>query len=302
MAAKAPEFSPAENSATLNNDLPVGSAGVYKDDEFYFNLIIFKVENCLFRVPRHELEQQSTIFRDMLGLPPVGGNENVEGESDDNPILLDSVSKDAFKLLLKLLYPSRSKDVSSLLTLEQCTSLLQVTHMWDFEQINFIVKNRIRNDLWTTIPCADRIKLVHDFEIKDWYADAYYELATRTEPLSVEDGLKLGLEFSIKMGQVRERVAAATPQPKGMRKEAVAVVARSTIDTIFFAAQHTKDQTSISEDMWEAKKAEGKDKEAVEAPDGVNSFQSWGGDGNSSSGGWGFSRGHNKVVTAQSWF
>ncbi|KAL5528369.1 hypothetical protein ACEPAF_7505 [Sanghuangporus sanghuang] len=300
MATKSPEI-PPESSATLNDELSVGSAEVCKDDEFYFNFVTFKVENCLFRVPRHELEQQSTVFHDMFGLPPVGGKENVEGESDNNPILLDSVSRDVFKLLLKLLYPPRSKDISSSLTLEQCTSLLKVTHMWDFERINLIIKNRIRKDLWPTIPCADKIKLAHDYEIKDWYADAYCDLAIRTKPLSVEDGWKLGLEFSIKMGQVRERVAAAASKPNEMRKQAVA---RSTIDEIFFATQQTKDQMSVSGDMWEDEEAEGKDEEAAEVPEGVAKGASscdCGSNGNLfPDNGWGFGKGHSRVT--ESWF
>lgn len=56
-------------------------------------------------MPKHELVGQSTVFRDMFTLPSGEGNGKVEGGSDDNPILLDSVSRDAFKLLLKMLYP-----------------------------------------------------------------------------------------------------------------------------------------------------------------------------------------------------
>ena len=56
-------------------------------------------------MPKHELVGQSAVFRDMFTLPSGEGNGKVEGGSDDNPILLDSVSRDAFKLLLKMLYP-----------------------------------------------------------------------------------------------------------------------------------------------------------------------------------------------------
>ncbi|KAL5523839.1 hypothetical protein ACEPAG_8012 [Sanghuangporus baumii] len=236
MAPKSPEI-PPESSAPLHEDLPAVSAEIYKDTEFYFNLVTFKVENCLFRVPRHELERQSTVFCDMFRLPPVEGRESAEGGNDDNPILLDPVSKDAFKLLLKLLYPPQSEDISSSLTLEQCASLLKVTHMWDFERINHIIKNRIRNDLWTTISCADKIKFAHDYEIKDWYSDAYYDLATRSKPLSIEDGWELGLEFSIKMGHVRERVAGAFGATQKERE------ARRAVDDIFFPIQHTQEQS-----------------------------------------------------------
>ena len=111
--------------------------------------------------------------------------------------------------------------------------------MWDFQRINGIVKDQIRSRLWNEIPCADKIQLAHQYEITDWYADAYYDLAIRTEPLSVEDGGKLGLEFSIKMSQVRERVVAAVIQ---LQKE---LVARRAVDQVFFSTNTGSEEQSL---------------------------------------------------------
>ena len=67
---------------------------------------VAQVEDCLFRVPREPLEEESTIFADMF-LLPQGEQVMVEGQSDENPIVLQGIEKDEFEPLLKaLLYRS----------------------------------------------------------------------------------------------------------------------------------------------------------------------------------------------------
>ena len=62
------------------------------------------MENCLFRVPRQPLESQSKIFRDMFSLPVTEITEfDTEGSSDNNPIRLDGIKKEEFKLFLEVL-------------------------------------------------------------------------------------------------------------------------------------------------------------------------------------------------------
>lgn len=73
---------------------------------FYFKddpMVIFLVENQLFKVHRHYLIQDSKVFRDMFSVPPVEGAE-VEGMSDDRPIYLPDVSVKEFELLLNHFY------------------------------------------------------------------------------------------------------------------------------------------------------------------------------------------------------
>ena len=67
---------------------------------------VAQVEDCLFRVPREPLEEESTVFADMF-LLPQGEQVIVEGQSDENPIVLQGIEKDEFEPLLKaLLYRS----------------------------------------------------------------------------------------------------------------------------------------------------------------------------------------------------
>jgi len=57
------------------------------------------VENILYRVHRHFFIRESVVFRHRLP-PPAPADADVEGESDDGPIVLEGVNNDDFKLLL----------------------------------------------------------------------------------------------------------------------------------------------------------------------------------------------------------
>ena len=63
-----------------------------------------QVEDTHFKIPTMILEGESEVFKAMFTLPPSPGEE-VEGQSDDKPILLEGVKKDEFRSLLRLLYP-----------------------------------------------------------------------------------------------------------------------------------------------------------------------------------------------------
>lgn len=62
------------------------------------------MEGRLFKVPRKPFEDQSDVFRAMFTLPP-GQNTEVDGMSDDKPLLLETVKKDDFRAFLQVLFP-----------------------------------------------------------------------------------------------------------------------------------------------------------------------------------------------------
>ena len=59
------------------------------------------MEDCLFRVPREPLEAESTVFRDIFLLPQAG-DVPVEGQDDENPVVLEGIENDDFAQLLKV--------------------------------------------------------------------------------------------------------------------------------------------------------------------------------------------------------
>ncbi|KAF5313688.1 hypothetical protein D9611_010127 [Ephemerocybe angulata] len=64
-----------------------------RDPDLY---CVFQVEDTLFRVPRHRLDQASDVFANKFR-PQTAE----EGQSDDNPIVIEGCTSSEFESLLK---------------------------------------------------------------------------------------------------------------------------------------------------------------------------------------------------------
>lgn len=177
-----------------------------KHPELYITTVTFLVENCLFRVPRKPLEEESTVFRDMFLLPqPV--NEMIEGQDDARPVVLHDVSKDDFECLLKaLLCRQHGQNKGLVLGLTgQWISVLRLSTMWEFTNL------RTAAISWLDIgngdlDHVDKIVLAMQYNIKEWLLPSLLALAQRPDPISVEEGRYLGIETALKLASVREKL------------------------------------------------------------------------------------------------
>jgi len=62
-----------------------------------------KVGEVLFRIHKRLLiGSESSAFASMLSLPQ---SQNIEGQTDERPIVLDGDSPEQFEALMKILYP-----------------------------------------------------------------------------------------------------------------------------------------------------------------------------------------------------
>jgi hypothetical protein len=91
-----------------------------RDQKYYLESITFKVrltpkardyphsalqvEERIFKVPRYHFEHSSEIFATTFTLPAVD-EVHTEGQSDENPFILEGISCVDFQRLLKVLYP-----------------------------------------------------------------------------------------------------------------------------------------------------------------------------------------------------
>lgn len=63
-----------------------------------------QVEDYIFKVPRCHFERKSEIFRTTFTLP-TGDGVHAEGQTDENPVVLEGIRSLDFQALLKVLYP-----------------------------------------------------------------------------------------------------------------------------------------------------------------------------------------------------
>ncbi|KAJ3538684.1 hypothetical protein NMY22_g5068 [Coprinellus aureogranulatus] len=166
--------------------------------------VIFLVEETLFKIHRFFFQRDSAIFSSMFSLP-IPKNERPEGEAEDKPIILHGIKSVDFERFMSILYPINFIDCD-LTTVDEWTSVLTISSIWEFKSLRELAIDRLSR---ITLP-IDRIVLGNRFDLAQWLVPAYFELCTRTEPLSLDEGEKLGMRDVIRIGQVRHQLRYVT--------------------------------------------------------------------------------------------
>ncbi|KAL0955710.1 hypothetical protein HGRIS_001930 [Hohenbuehelia grisea] len=180
-----------------------------KDSKYYFELVVLRVENCLFSVPRHRFERESRIFQDMFKMPAVGVPD---GLSDSKPIFLEGISKEKFRHFIEFLYPKSffvndpDDPEPNTRTLEEWEDILSLATMWDMPRIR---KGAILTMSSMDMDPAEKIVLARCFDIDEWLLPAFERLVLREEPLGVRDLHLLGEDSALKVCALRESLSRA---------------------------------------------------------------------------------------------
>jgi len=112
-------------------------------------------------------------------------------------------SKKDFDRFLSILYPS-DYCKHECETAEEWTSVLLVADHGGMQDIRKLAINKLAE-------CAgpvDKITLGHRYNIKEWLGPAYLTLAMRKEPLSGEEGRKIGVEALVRIAALKDEVFA----------------------------------------------------------------------------------------------
>ncbi|KAI6040610.1 hypothetical protein EDC04DRAFT_2602387 [Pisolithus marmoratus] len=179
-----------------------------KHPELYIDTVTFLVENCLFKVPRKTLEEESTVFRDMFLLPQPD-IAMIEGLDDARPVVLQGISKDDFESLLKaLLYRQHGQNKGQDLLTNQWVSVLKLSTMWEFANLRAAAISWLdTSDASLCRPDpVERVALATQYDIKEWLLPSLLALARRPDPIGVEEGRRLGIETALKLASVREKL------------------------------------------------------------------------------------------------
>ncbi|KAI9064781.1 hypothetical protein FKP32DRAFT_1675319 [Trametes sanguinea] len=193
-----PPSSPTEGEVP---PFPVPHADYYFEDG---NLVVL-VENTLFRLFRSTFVRHSAVFKDLFSLPTGHSGAPVEGNDDDNPLHFSGISAVDFERLLWVLYPS-SYSSHKAKTLDEWRSILGLATRWEFNDVRELAIRELQN---LDMPPVDRICLGQEFEIDGhWALSAYTALCERSEPLSLDEAARLGLDVSIRIARLREQLRA----------------------------------------------------------------------------------------------
>jgi len=177
--------------------------------DFYFSDIVFLVENQLFKVPRRNFAVESEVFADMFQLPaPTMDGRALDGSSDDQPLRLDGIKKSDFVQLLRVMFPLDSQQPDSP-SPEEWTSVLKLSNMWQFHKIRATAIKKLET---ITMDLVDKIVIARRFDIPTWLVPTLNALIQRESPVGLSEGNRLGMEWVLKVAEVRERGATIATQ------------------------------------------------------------------------------------------
>jgi len=151
--------------------------GVERDSVFYFETVIFQVEDTLFCVFKSGFEVQGSPFEAIFSLPQVPG-ELVEGTDDSSPIYLHGISKANFRSFLRALYPFKGAAT----TYPEWIAALELAIMWDFKEVRKTCIEAL-SGLIKSRPVFENILLAKKYKVKKWLRDGYVQLLQQREAL-----------------------------------------------------------------------------------------------------------------------
>ncbi|TDL18194.1 hypothetical protein BD410DRAFT_831033 [Rickenella mellea] len=175
---------------------------VVRHGQYYFSLITFQVENCLFKLPRHFFEQ-SDVFQ---GMYTIAQADTDEGTCDQHPIYLALTKREDFEAFLKVALPIwlPGHQVSqTVLSLQEWLGVLELAHKWEFKNVRQTAIETLDKH---PLDVVQKIKLIQKYEIKEWTYAAYKTMLVRESALTAHEMKSLGFEFSSKIADAREKL------------------------------------------------------------------------------------------------
>ncbi|KAK0212377.1 hypothetical protein DFS33DRAFT_21679 [Desarmillaria ectypa] len=170
------------------------------DSRYYWNDVIFQVENRLFKVPSHYFVQNSEVFADTFGLPQ--GSQGPEGLSDENPVVLHGICAVDFEHLLEIIYPQKIPQDHFAFGKDEWTSVLRLSTMWHLSDIRQLAIKHLQQD--PKLDPVERVVLAKSYSVSSWLRLGYLSLVKRAQPLSVDEAEQIGFKSAIQIFQLRE--------------------------------------------------------------------------------------------------
>ncbi|KAJ3827046.1 hypothetical protein F5878DRAFT_248054 [Lentinula raphanica] len=173
-----------------------------KHPRFYFpdGNVLFRVEDTLYRIHKYFFQRDSPVFGAMFSLPVPNG-EQPEGDVDGRPIHLDGIQCVDFDRLLSVMYP-KDFNSSELFTVDEWQSVLKLSSQWDFDSLRKLAIKHIG----CVASSADLVLLGHKYDVSEWLLPHYISLCSRDEPLTLQEGRKLGVDTVITINQIRSQI------------------------------------------------------------------------------------------------
>jgi len=187
---------------------------IKRHPEYFFQEadVTFRVDDVVFRVHRRFFVRESQFFRTMFTGPNVPCNDP-PGSSETNPIVLKDTSSEAFAWFLWVFYNPLYSIYST--SVGNWTKILVLAQRWGFKEVQDLCIRELEK---ITIPPVSKIQIYQEFKIdRSRLLSSFAELTTRPNPLSFEEGQKVGLETALQIARARELSRGSHTKPSAVQ-------------------------------------------------------------------------------------
>ncbi|TFK21329.1 hypothetical protein FA15DRAFT_645737 [Coprinopsis marcescibilis] len=154
---------------------------------FFWECIVFKVEDELFSVPKNEFVRVSDVFADMFEMP------SGEGRDRDHPITLEGYTKREFRSLLNVMFPLHEyliPDSGTTLKFskEEWLGVLKLASTWNMAKIKGYAAQEIGKltDEQAIRP-LEKIQLARRHSVPNWLEEGITSLLEQSEPTPLDE-------------------------------------------------------------------------------------------------------------------
>ena len=100
---------------------------------------------------------------------------------------------------------SRDSQSCNLLSLEEWTSVLKLSSMWQFQEVRARAIKAMESPTFSMeSDLVNKIVIARRFDVSSWLVPCLNALVQREKPLDLLEGNRLGLEWVLKVGEMRE--------------------------------------------------------------------------------------------------
>ncbi|KAM6502791.1 hypothetical protein JOM56_002768 [Amanita muscaria] len=182
--------------------------------------LFIMVENVQFRVHSHFFDRESPWFRTKMATPASPGMPK-PGTSESTAIILTDLRPAEFSRFLWVFYNPKFSIYNA--PVEDWSVILRLAHRWTFHEVKDLAVRELQK---LDSPDIDRIVLYHDCQVdRNLLIPRYAAICEREEPLTLEEGMRLGLETTLMLARARE-YARGRVLSSGERSPISATIAR----------------------------------------------------------------------------
>ncbi|KAF4598813.1 hypothetical protein EYR38_007221 [Pleurotus pulmonarius] len=172
-----------------------------RNQAFYMDFATFKAESEVFKIPIDYLKANSAAFHQMLSSQETGADR--PGQSDENAIKLDGVSKEDFEYFLmvavRVKYPG---EPAVHLSTPHWLSVLKLANLWGLDDIRRDAIAAVSSD---KLSALDRLSYGRLYKVEQWVEEGYTALVDRQQMIDQAEAEQVGWKEVFKLCQLREQ-------------------------------------------------------------------------------------------------